>query len=137
MAAKRRGRITVERSRYKEYVNVAQHFFDAAKDSMDLDYPTAAGVLIVHSAIAYADAVCIMLSGQRSSGENHEEAIEILDAVAADDKGKRPAMNQLRRIIEEKNRVSYLGELYSPEDTKDMLKRLERFREWALKILTR
>jgi len=40
-----------------------------------------------------------MLSGQRSSGENHEEAIEILDAVAADDQEKRTAMNQLRRII--------------------------------------
>lgn len=137
MVAKRRGRVTVERSRYEEYMNVAQHFFDAAKDSMELDYPTAAGVLIVHSAIAYADAVCIMLSGQRSSGENHEEAIEILDAVAADDQEKRTAMNQLRRIIEEKTRVSYLGELYSLDDIKDMWKRLERFREWALKILTR
>jgi len=65
-------------------MDVAQHFYDAARDSMELDYPTAAGVLIVHSAIAYADALCIMLSGQRSSGENHEEAIEILETVIAD-----------------------------------------------------
>ena len=63
MVARRRGRVTVERGRYKEYMNVAQHFFDAAKDSMELDYPTAAGVLIVHSAVAYADALCIMLPG--------------------------------------------------------------------------
>jgi hypothetical protein len=46
-------------------------------------------------------------------------------------------MNQLRRIIEEKTRVSYLGELYSPAATRDTWKRLERFSEWALKILTR
>lgn len=118
-------------------MNVAQHFYEAARDSMDLDYPTAAGVLIVHSAIAYADALCIMLSGQRSSGENHEEAVEILETVAADDPDKRSAMNQLRRIIEEKTRVSYLGELYSPAATRDMWKRLERFRAWALRLLTR
>ncbi len=80
-------------------MNVAQHFYEAARDSMELDYPTAAGVLIVHSAIAYADALYIMLSGQRSSGENHEEAVEILDTVAADDGDKRAAMNHLRRII--------------------------------------
>ncbi len=118
-------------------MNVAQHFYDAAKDSVELEYPTAAGVLIVHSAIAYADALCIMLSGQRSSGENHEEAVEILESVVADSSEKHTAMNQLRRIIEEKTRVSYLGELYSPSATQDMWKRLERFRAWALKLLTR
>lgn len=104
---------------------------------MELDYPTAAGVLIVHSAIAYADALCIMLSGQRSSGENHEEAIEILESVVADNLDKRTAMNQLKRIIEEKTRVSYLGELYSTSETREMWKRLGRFRAWALKLLTR
>lgn len=137
MAAKRRRRVSVDRNRYGEYMNVAQHFYDAAKDSMELEYPTAAGVLIVHSAIAYADALCIMLSGQRSSGENHEEAIQILESVVADHPEKQKAMNQLRRIVEEKTRVSYLGELYSPSATQEMLKRLERFRTWALNLLTR
>lgn len=120
--------MTVDRNRYREYVGVAQHFYEAARGSMELDYPTAAGVLIVHSAIAYADALCIMLSGQRSSGENHEQAIEILETITADDAEKRNAMNQLRRIIEEKTRVSYLGELYSPFATREMFKRLDRFR---------
>lgn len=137
MAAKRRGRVSVDRNRYREYMNVAQHFYGAAKDSMELEYSTAAGVLIVHSAIAYADALCIMLSGQRSSGENHEETIEILESVVADNPEKQAAMNQLRRIIEEKMKVSYLGELYSSSATREMWKRLERFRRWALNLLTR
>ena len=68
--AKRRGRKAVERSRYREYMNVAEHFYGAAKDSMELEYWTAAGLLIVHSAIAFADALCIKLSGQKSAGEN-------------------------------------------------------------------
>ncbi|MDP2886358.1 MAG: hypothetical protein Q8P51_15185 [Ignavibacteria bacterium] len=41
---------------------------------MELGYWTAAGVLIVHAAIAYADALCIRSAGEKSSGENHEDA---------------------------------------------------------------
>jgi len=61
--AKRRGVKAVDRSKFREYQRVAQHFYDAAKDSVDLEYWTAAAVLIVRAAIAYADAVCIKVSG--------------------------------------------------------------------------
>src|SRR3972149_1823162 len=127
--AERRGRKSVPRHRYKEYQNVAEHFYDAAKDSMELEYWTAAGVLIVHSAIAYADALSIKLSGQKSAGEDHEDAVALIADVVADGEEKTTAINQLRRILEEKTRVSYLGDLYGPTDTREMWKRLERFRE--------
>ncbi|MBI3125873.1 MAG: HEPN domain-containing protein [Ignavibacteriales bacterium] len=135
--AERRGRKTVERKSYLRYQNVAEHFYEAAKDSMDLEYWTAACVLIVHSAIAYTDALCIKLSGQRSIGDNHEDAILLVDTIVADSEEKVKAVNQLRRIIEEKTKVSYLGELYSGNQAKEMWKRLERFREWVKIILTR
>ncbi|MHB8871995.1 MAG: hypothetical protein ACYC5G_06095, partial [Candidatus Doudnabacteria bacterium] len=73
--AKRRGRKSIPRQSYKKYLDVAEHFYKAAKDSMDFDYWTASGVLIVHSAIAFSDALCIKLSGMKSIGENHEDAI--------------------------------------------------------------
>jgi hypothetical protein len=57
---KQRGVKAVDRSKFREYQRVAQHFYDAAKDSIDLEYWTAAAVLIVHAAIAYADALCIV-----------------------------------------------------------------------------
>jgi len=135
--AKRRGRKAISRHRFSDYQNVADHFYSAAKDSMDLEYFTAAGVLIVHSAIAYADALCIKLSGVRSIGDSHEDAIALVESAVADSPKKSDAINQLRRIIEEKSKVSYLGELYSSSQSKDMLKRLERFRKWALEILQR
>ncbi|MBI4428978.1 MAG: hypothetical protein HY562_07650 [Ignavibacteriales bacterium] len=113
--AKRRGRKSVDRSRYREYMRVAEHFHDAAKDSLELEYWTAAGVLIVHSAIAFADALCIQQSGQKSVGPNHEETVSILEDVIATSEEATAALNQLRRIMEEKTKVSYLGELYSPE----------------------
>lgn len=135
--AKRRGRRPVDRSHSREYQRVATHFFEAAEASMDLEYWTAAGVLIVHSAIAYADALTIRISGQKSSGENHEDAVALLDEVVAGGNDKAKAVNQLRRIIEEKTRISYLGELYSPSKIRELWKRLDRFREWAEAILNR
>ena len=134
---KRRGRKSIPRHRFMEYQNVADHFYEAAKDSMDLEYWTAAGVLIVHSAIAFADALSIKLSGVKSVGENHEDAVVLVENAVADGEGKTRAINQLRRIIEEKTKVSYLGDLYSPSQSKELWKRLERFRKWAKEILTR
>lgn len=135
--AKRRGRKTISRSRFTEYRNVAEHFYKAANDSLELEYWTVAGVLIVHSAIAYSDALCIKLAGIRSAGEDHEDAILLLGESVADSEEKAKALNQLKRIIEEKTKVSYLGELYSSSQAKEMWKRLERFRNWASEILYR
>jgi hypothetical protein len=78
---KRQSRKAVDRVRYREYQQVAEHFFEAGKASMDLEYWTAAGLLIVHSAIAYADALSIKLSGQKSVGENHEDAVALIADV--------------------------------------------------------
>lgn len=135
--ARRTVRKSVDRSRYEEYQRVADHFYEAAKDSIDLEYWTAAAVLIVHSAIAFADALAIQQSGQRSAGDDHDDTIALLDEVIADSEHKRSAMNQLRRIIEEKSRASYMGELYGPQKTRDLWNRLERFRRWARSILER
>lgn len=134
---RRRSRKAVDRTRYREYHEVAEHFFEAARSSMDLEYWTAAGVLIVHAAIAYADALAIRLSGQKSAGEDHEDAVALIVDVVAGGEEKTRAINQLRRIVEEKTRVSYLGDLYSPAETRELWKRLERFRQWARGILNR
>lgn len=135
--AERRGRKSIPRHNFKKYLDVAEHFYQAAKDSLELDYWTASGVLIVHSAIAYSDALCIKLSGVKSVGENHEDAVALLENAVGNTDEKSSALNQLRRIIEEKTKVSYLGELYSSSQTKEMWKRLERFRKWSLEILNR
>lgn len=135
--AKRSGRKTVPRHRYNDYIKVAEHFYIAAQDSMELDYWTAAGVLIVHSAIAFSDALCIKLGGVKSTADNHEDAITLLESIVAQSSDKTRAINHFKRIIEEKTKVSYLGELYTGKQTNDMWKRLDRFRKWVLEVLER
>ena len=135
--AKRSGRKSVPRSRFKEYQKVAEHFYQAARDSLELEYWTAAGVLIVHSAIAFSDALCIKLGGVRSTADDHEDAIALLESMIAQSSDKTKAINHFKRIIEEKTKVSYLGGLYTSKQTNEMWKRLERFRRWAVDILER
>lgn len=135
--ARRTGRKTVERSRFRDYERVADHFFEAARDAMDLGYWTAAGVLIVHSAIAYADALCIQQSGVRSAADDHEEAVAMLEQALPSGEDVSKAVQQLRRIIDEKTRVSYLGELYTQNQTRTLWGRLDRFRRWAKRVLQR
>jgi len=134
---KRTSRKSVERLRYQDYNIVAEHFHEAAEIAIAYSYWTAAGVLIVHSAIAYTDAIAIKLSGQKSSSENHEDAIVLLDEAIAGSESKRNAINQLRRIIAEKTKVSYAGDLYGESLIRELWKRLERFRNWAINILER
>ncbi|MDP2207703.1 MAG: hypothetical protein Q8K98_02870 [Bacteroidota bacterium] len=120
---KRTTRQSVDRRRSQDYRKVAEHF------------PDAAGVLIVHSAIAYADAISIRLSGQKSASESHEDAITLLESIAADGEKQKNAINQFKRIISEKSKVSYFGDLYDETSVREMWKRLERFRNWANSIL--
>lgn len=134
---RRSPRKAVDRLRHKDYQKAAEHFYEAAKVAMEYCYWTAAGVLIVHSAIAYADAVSIKLSAQKSSSESHEDAIALVEEAVAKGEPKRNAINQLRRIIAEKTKVSYAGDLYGESVIRELWKKLERFRSWAIEVLER
>lgn len=134
---RRTTRKPVERLRYQDYKKVTEHFYEAAEIAISYSYWTAAGVLIVHSAIAYADAIAIKLSGQKSSSDSHEDAIALIDEAVSDGEAKTKAISQLKRIIAEKTKVSYAGDLYSESLIQDLWKRLERFRDWSMKILER
>lgn len=94
-------------------------------------------MLIVHSAIAFSDALCIKLGGVKSIADNHEDVITLLESIVAQSIDKTKAINHFKRIIEKKTKVSYLGELYTGKQTNDMWKRLNRFRKWAVEILER
>ncbi|MDI6779025.1 MAG: hypothetical protein QME25_02340 [Bacteroidota bacterium] len=135
--AKRISRKLVNRQKYYDYNIVAQQFYEAAKVAKDFKYWNAAGVLIVHAAIAYTDAISIKNSGQKSSSENHEDAIALVDSLAADGDEKKKAMNQLRKIIAEETMVFYAGDLYDEKDVENMWKWLLRFRNWAVGIVDR
>ncbi len=128
-------RVKVNREKSFDYASVADNFTKGAELAKEFGYWNAAGVLIVHAAIAYTDAITIKVAGVKSRGEDHTETTRLVEEVVALDEDGRKALNKLRRLIEEKNLVSYRGEIYRRDDIEKMWKLLERYKNWAVEII--
>jgi hypothetical protein len=92
---------------------VATHFAEAAE------------VLLVHAAIALTDAITVKVGGVKSVGEDHTLAADLLETIVAADAAGKKAINHLRALIQEKNLVSYSGEIYRHDDIRRMARHLE------------
>ena len=77
---------TYDSTKYKNFLKVANNFGNAADLAYEFNYYNASGVLYIHAAIAYSDAITIKLSGKKSSGDNHYEVIQLLENVVPNNK---------------------------------------------------
>lgn len=128
-------RKSVDRAKSANYQAVAESFHGAAEVAKEYEYWNAAGILIVHAAIAYADAIAIKIGGVKSQGEDHHDTAALLEELIASSETKKRALNHLRSIIDHKTSVSYSGELYGKTDVDQLWKHMERFRSWVLEVL--
>lgn len=128
-------RKSVDKSAFKNYKIVAESFYNGAEVAKEYEYWNAAGVLIVHSAIAYSDAICIKYGGVKSQSEDHHQVVSLVDELISETKEKQLALNQLERIIQHKTAVSYSGDIYDKKDIEMLWKYLERFKSWAEKLI--
>jgi len=135
--AKKTQRTKVDPEDFASFRAMAAQFLKAAGLARDHDYWNAAGLLIVHAAIAYADAVSIRLAGVKSTGDNHQDAVLLLGQAAAREKDRDRALGHLKRIIEEKSRVSYSGEAFRKPEIDSLETHVERFRDWCEAVLGR
>ena len=135
MTPRRHRRVSVAKSRKSDYIRVAENFYKGAEVAKEFDYYNAAGVLIVHAAIAYTDALTIKFGGVKSKGEDHMAAVDLLQQVVALDEQGKAGTRHLEKIINEKNRVSYEGEVYTKKDVDNLWKHLLRYQAWALSML--
>ena len=133
--ARQSQKINIDRSNAVNYKRVAENFYDGAKVATEYEYWNAAGVLIVHAAIAYGDTITIKYSGVKSKGEDHQVLVNLIDSVIAKSLVKKSALQQLTRIIDHKNAVSYGGDIYEKTDIDQLWKHLERFKSWAEELI--
>lgn len=126
-------KVKVLKSQFSQYKKNADGFFEGAVNEKDLSNWNASGVLILHAAIAYADAVTIKFGGVRSKGEDHQDVVRLLDSLLPQSEAKKSALNQLEKLIAHKTSVSYSGEAYDNKDIEKLFKHLERFKSWAEK----
>lgn len=126
----------LERSYYIKYKTVAINFFEGAKVASEFEYWNAAGVLIVHSAIAYGDAITIKFGKVKSRGDDHQNLVSLIDFLVIESQEKKNALVNLSKIIDQKNLVSYSGDVYSKKDIDKLWKYMERFKSFAESILS-
>ena len=59
-------RVKVSKTQFTQYKRIADGFFEGAENEKELSNWNSAGVLIIHAAIAYTDAVTIKYGGVRT-----------------------------------------------------------------------
>ena len=130
-------RISISRSKHHDYAKVADNFYSGADLAREFEYWNAAGVLIIHAAIAYTDALTIKVGGVKSQGEDHRAVVDLLSEIVQLGETGQRAVNHLARMIEQKNIVSYSGEIYTRTGIEKLWKQLGRYKEWAVSMLAR
>ena len=131
---------SVEKGEAQKYYRVARSLHKTAGDLNTLaeeegTYGNAIGIIVIHSAIAYSDALCIAYGRFKSTSGDHLQATHALrDAL-----GKRIEERQAKnfaRILREKDSISYQGVYYALEDARLLLSKLDDFSSWAERVFT-
>ncbi len=121
--------------KYLDFIRVAKSFNDAAELAIEHEYYNAGGVLIIHSAIAYADAITIIFASTKTSGDSHYDVIGLLKNSIPPQYKSISALDHFKKMIDHKNMVSYSGDVYDEADINKLNKHFLRFLNWAKDIL--
>jgi len=99
------------------------------------EYASAAGLLAVHSAISYSDALLIGLDGARPRGENHSEAIAALKRACTGAKIEPQGIAQLQKLLSAKTDISYGEKPVNEIRITALCEAAKRFETWAERVL--
>ncbi len=121
----------VERSDWTGYLAAAEENYASACAVQASRKYRAAGILLVHAAIALVDALTIRAGGVKSTGEHHQESIDLVRELLPNVDGLGPALRHLEAIIHEKNRVSYTGDPFTAADITRTRNHYERLALWV------
>lgn len=118
-------------NKYLDFEKISNDFANGCDSAYAFEYYNASGVLIIHAAIALADSITIRLAGKKCSGESHYDVMELLRVVTPPSISKTKALDQFKKLIDHKNKVSYHGDIYYKKDVDKLIKYFERFKLWV------
>jgi hypothetical protein len=117
-------------NKHLDFEKISKDFASGCDSAYAFEYYNASGVLIIHAAIALADSVTIKLAGKKCSGESHYNIMDLLRLVTPPSSSKTKALDQFKKLIDHKNKVSYHGDIYYKKDVDKLIKYFERFKLW-------
>ena len=132
---KRGRRKTVALESAVKYFTVARALRNSAQDVAELateddSYGNALALIIIHSAIAYTDALTIAFGNIKSSEGDHLRTVDTMK-TALGNRTDSDALRNLTAILGEKDKVAYQGIYYSVEHAKRLMKKFVAFADWA------
>ena len=98
-------------------------------------YSAAIGLLAVHSAISYNDAVLVRLTGKRPRAQDHRKAIAAIRSACTQGGIGDKGVKHLHRLVSAKADVSYGDEQVKTERIEFLYEAAKRFQAWAEHLL--
>lgn len=95
----------------------------------------AVGLNAVHTVISAADAIVAMHTHERSSSEDHGEAVDLLRELPYP--GASPKADQAAEVLNAKDLVEYQARDFEPKEAVATARRTDRFLEWVQETLRR
>jgi len=132
MTPKKLSKKSVDRIQWKQYYVVAEEYYKGAMNNQDNELWTSASILFVHAAIAYTDALTIKAGSVKSAGDDHTQAIYLVEQTLFLSKEDKTALNRLGKILGEKSKVAYGGKVYSRKQADKIKTNCIRYRTWVI-----
>ena len=104
------------RHQARAYLDVADMVLADSESRLEAQVAAALAVL---AAIAAADAICGLQLRQYSRGQDHTQAVKLLESVDLDD---TTLPTKLRRILASKDSVHYSPHLISETDARNLVR---------------
>ena len=124
----------VERGDFVNYLKKAKEFYQTMYQAESVQNWDAVGLNGVHCVISLMDAILVKNKGLRSASEDHLIAADLLNSCSnIEDVVQKSQL--AGRIIAKKNLVAYELRNFTETDARDMIKQVQRFYDWAIKIL--
>lgn len=98
-------------------------------------YSSAVGLLAVHSAIAWNDAVQIHLTGKRVKYEDHKRAADHIRRICGTCSIDADGVSHFEALLGSKNAFAYDETVIRDSAAQKALTHALRFETWALRIL--
>lgn len=114
------------RHKARIYYQKALRYSSAARDNHDAGLHDPAMSNAIHAVINLVDAICIQVSGLRSSSGDHGDAVRLLAKSKVDPKVREAVGKRLISLLSVKHLAEHEGTLITPAQSAAAIKDLER-----------
>lgn len=105
----------------------SRRFREAARHDYDGAHWDAAFSNAILAAIRAADALSLRFLGVRSSSQDHDETVDLVETIRElPEAPRKDFVRHVRSLLEAKGVVQYSNRAYAPEDADLALKHLDR-----------